>query len=75
MSTSGLTRASVFMKAHKDEYSKKAGQASWVTDIAKGWNHSRCFTKSLRFSRTYGAQGDAKRLRLPSARGPNSVLP
>jgi len=38
-------------------------------------NHSRCLMKSFRFSRTYSAHGEARTLRLPKARGPNSVAP
>src|SRR5271154_6907858 len=55
--------------------SKNSAQSSSGIAKAKGRNDSRCLTKSLRFSFMYGAQGDASRLRLPSARGPNSAAP
>ena len=71
----GRTEPIVVIKRPDGEQSKYCGQSSAGTEIANGRNASRCFTYSFRFSLTYGAHGEASRLRLPRARGPNSAAP
>lgn len=72
---SGRTHPRVDMKRASGEQSKYRAQSSSGTEMAKGRKGSRCLTKWFKFSLTYGIQGEARRLRWPRARAPNSAAP
>src|ERR1041384_7225789 len=63
------------MKLQLAEQSKRKGTTSAGAENAKGWKSSRCLMYWLTFSMTYSEKGEARMLRFPSARCPNSVRP